>query len=172
MNYIIIEKSVRINDGGDDMKKVIEKLIENNKTISTMESCTGGALASSITNIEGSSEVFKFGAVTYSNEFKIKMGVDEEVINKYSVYSKETAISMAKTIVSYTNSNYGVGITGKLNRVDKNNLFGEDNIVYICIYDRDNDKVNTFQIKVDKETRKENKEEVIKLVKEKLLEII
>ena len=154
------------------MKKVIEKLIENNKTISTMESCTGGALASSITNIEGSSEVFKFGAVTYSNEFKIKMGVDEEVINKYSVYSKETAISMAKTIVSYTNSNYGVGITGKLNRVDKNNLFGEDNIVYICIYDRDNDKVNTFQIKVDKETRKENKEEVIKLVKEKLLEII
>jgi len=154
------------------MKEVVERLIENNKTISTMESCTGGALASSITNIEGSSEVFKFGAVTYSNEFKIKMGVDEEVINKYSVYSKETAISMAKTIVSYTNSNYGVGITGKLNRVDKNNLFGEDNIVYICIYDRDNDKVNTFQIKVDKETRKENKEEVIKLVKEKLLEII
>ena len=154
------------------MKEVVERLIENNKTISTMESCTGGALASYITNIEGSSEVFKFGAVTYSNEFKIKMGVDEEVINKYSVYSKETAISMAKTIVSYTNSNYGVGITGKLNRVDKNNLFGEDNIVYICIYDRDNDKVNTFQIKVDKETRKENKEEVIKLVKEKLLEII
>ena len=154
------------------MKEIVEKLIETNKTISTMESCTGGALASSITNIEGSSEVFKFGAVTYSNEFKIKIGVDEEVINKYSVYSKETAISMAKTIVSYTNSNYGVGITGKLNRVDKNNLFGEDNIVYICIYDRDNDKVNTFQIKVDKETRKENKEEVIKLVKEKLLEII
>lgn len=154
------------------MKEVIEKLIKNNKTISTMESCTGGALANSITNIEGSSEVFKFGAVTYSNEFKIKMGVDENIINEYSVYSIETAISMAKTITSYTNSNYGVGITGKLNRVDKNNLFGEDNIVYICIYDKDSDSVNTFNIKVGKETRRENKEEVINLVKEKLLEII
>ena len=154
------------------MKELVKRLIENNKTISTMESCTGGALASSITNIEGSSDVFKFGAVTYSNEFKIKMGVDENIINKYSVYSMETAISMAKTIANYTNSNYGVGITGKLNRVDKNNLFGEDNIVYICIYDKDSDKVNSFQIKVDKETRKDNKEEVINLVKEKLLEII
>ena len=154
------------------MKEIVEKLTKINKTISTMESCTGGCLANEITNIEGSSEVFKFGAVTYSNEFKIKMGVDEKIINEYSVYSKETAISMAKTITSYTNSNYGVGITGKLNRVDKNNLFGENNIVYICIYDKDSDSVNTFNIKVGKETRRENKEEVIKLVKEKLLEII
>ncbi len=154
------------------MKEIVEKLIETNKTISTMESCTGGALANEITNVEGSSEVFKYGAVTYSNEFKIKMGVDEKVINKYSVYSEETAISMAKTISSYTNSDFGVGITGKLNRVDKNNPFGEDNIVYICIYEKENDKVYTFNIKVAKQSRKENKEEVIKLVKEKLLEII
>lgn len=154
------------------MKEVVDRLINLNKTISTMESCTGGCLASEITNIEGSSEVFKFGAVTYSNEFKIKMGVDENIINKYSVYSMETAISMAKTIASYTNSNYGVGITGKLNRVDKNNLFGEDNIVYICIYDKNNNNVNTFDIKVTKQSRKENKEEVINLVREKLLEII
>ena len=154
------------------MKEIVEKLIETNKTISTMESCTGGALANEITNVEGSSEVFKFGAVTYSNEFKIKMGVDERVIDKYSVYSKETSISMAKTISSYSNSNYGIGITGKLNRVDKNNPFGEDNIVYICIYEKENDKVYTFNIKVAKQSRKENKEEVIKLVKEKLLEII
>ena len=48
----------------------------------------------------------------------------------------------------------------------------EDNIVYICIYEKENDKVYTFNIKVAKQSRKENKEEVIKLVKEKLLEII
>jgi len=172
MNYIIIEKSVRINDSGDDMKKVIEKLIEKNETISTMESCTGGALASEITNVEGSSEVFKFGAVTYSNEFKIKMGVDEEIINKYSVYSEETSISMAKTIANFTNSDYGIGITGKLNRVDNNNPFGEDNIVYICIYEKENNKINTYNMKVTKSSRKENKEEVLNLVKEKLLELI
>ena len=50
------------------MKKIIEKLKKKNKTISTMESCTGGYLANIITNIEGVSDVFKFSAVTYSNE--------------------------------------------------------------------------------------------------------
>ena len=171
MSYIIVKKNKKISNG-DSMKEVVERLINLNKTISTMESCTGGSLANSITNIEGSSEVFKFGAVTYSNEFKIKMGVDKDIIDNYSVYSKETSISMAKTITSYTNSDYGVGVTGKLNRVDINNPFGENNTVYICIYEKESDKVYTYDIKVDKESRKENKEEVISLVKEKLLEII
>ena len=64
------------------MKSLVKYLIENNKKISTMESCTGGYIANSITNVEGSSNIFKFGAVTYSNEYKIKMGVNKEVINK------------------------------------------------------------------------------------------
>ena len=74
---------------GEFMIEVVQKLIKLNKTISTMESCTGGMLASTITNVEGSSEIFKFGAVTYSNEYKIKLGVNIDVIDKYSVYSKE-----------------------------------------------------------------------------------
>ena len=64
------------------MKKLISKLTKLNKTISTMESCTGGALANAITNIEGASNVIKFSAVTYSNEFKIKMGVSKNIIDK------------------------------------------------------------------------------------------
>ena len=58
--------------GGTNMEEIIKKLTELSKTIATMESCTGGAVANSITNIEGASLVFKFGAVTYSNEYKIK----------------------------------------------------------------------------------------------------
>ena len=69
------------------MKKVVDKLIKLNKTVSTMESCTGGFIASSITDIEGASDILKFSAVTYSNEYKIKMGVSKEIIDKYSVYS-------------------------------------------------------------------------------------
>ena len=68
------------------MQQIINLLKEKNKTISTMESCTGGGVANAITNIEGASEVLRFCAVTYSNEYKIKMGVSEEVINTYSVY--------------------------------------------------------------------------------------
>ena len=56
-----------------------------------MESCTGGGMANAITNIAGSSDVLKFSAVTYSNEFKIKMGVNKSTIDKFSVYSMEVA---------------------------------------------------------------------------------
>ena len=80
------------------MKEVVELLNKNNKTISTMESCTGGGVANAITNIEGSSSIFMFGAVTYSNEYKIKMGVNRNIIEKYSVYSMETANEMSKSI--------------------------------------------------------------------------
>ena len=72
-------------------KKIIEELTKRGETIATMESCTGGGVADAITSIEGASEVLKFSAVTYSNEYKIKMGVSKDVIDTYSVYSMETA---------------------------------------------------------------------------------
>lgn len=154
------------------MKQIVDKLKEKNKTISTMESCTGGGVVNSITNIEGASEVLKFSTVTYSNEYKIKMGVSNEVINKYSVYSIETAREMSKNISLFSNSNYGIGITGKLNRADVNNLYGADNIVYISIYDKDNDKFYDYDLTVTKGSREENKNIVIDFIKEKLLEIL
>ena len=94
------------------MKEIVEKLIKLNKTISTMESCTGGYVANGITNVPGASSVFMFGAITYSNDYKIKMGVSSEDIEEYSVYSAIVANDMSKTICSYTNSSYGIGITG------------------------------------------------------------
>ena len=154
------------------MKQIIDLLKEKNKTISTMESCTGGGVANAITNIEGASEVLRYSAVTYSNEYKIKMGVDEKVIDKYSVYSMETAIEMAKNISNFANSNIGVGITGKLNRVDINNPYGEDNVVFITIYDKDNDKYYNYKVEATKGSRKENKELVIGKIKEELVKII
>ena len=96
------------------MNEVIKLLTEKNKTISTMESCTGGGIANAITNIEGSSEVFKFGAVTYSNEYKIKFGVTKNTLDKYTVYSKETAKEMAKSVSDFAMSSFGIGVTGEL----------------------------------------------------------
>ena len=80
------------------MEELVKRLLELNKTISTMESCTGGGVANAITSIEGASDILKYAAVTYSNEFKIKMGVNPELIDKYSVYSKEVARDMALKI--------------------------------------------------------------------------
>lgn len=146
------------------MKSLVKYLIENNKKISTMESCTGGEIASTITNIEGASNVFEFSAVTYSNEYKIKMGVNKEIINKYSVYSIETANEMSKTISKYTNVNYSIGVTGQLKRKDPNNKTNEDNKIYISIYNKDNDTYLGKIIIADKLTRKANKKKVVKTI--------
>ena len=143
------------------MKEVIELLTKKHKKISTMESCTGGGVANAITNIEGASSVLEFSAVTYSNEYKIKMGVDKAIIEKYSVYSLETAKEMSKKISDYTNANYGIGITGKMNKEDINNPYGENNKIFISIYDRDNNKYYNKEINASQKTRKENKELVI-----------
>lgn len=150
------------------MKNIVEKLIKNKKTIATMESCTGGALASVITNISGSSEILKFSAVTYSNEYKMKMGVNKEIVDKYSVYSIETAKDMSLKISEFTSSNYGVGITGKINDFDKANPYGEDNLVFVSIYDRNKNEYHTRTIKTINDSRENNK----KLIIENIIEML
>ena len=151
-------------------KEIIEYLTKNNMTISTMESCTGGAVVNAITSIEGASEVLKYSAITYSNEYKIKMGVDPKVIEKYSVYSIETAHEMSKNISKFTNSDIGVGITGKLNRADQNNNYGKDNEVFISIYYKG--EFYDTSITVTKETRAKNKEVIIETIIDKLEELL
>lgn len=153
-----------------DFKEIIEILSKNNETIATMESCTGGGVANAITNIEGASNVLKFSAVTYSNEYKIKMGVDSKVIDKYSVYSIETAHEMAKNISDFANSTYGIGITGKLNRADEANNFGADNEVFVSIY-HDGEYVD-LSLKVDKKSRRENKDLVIDAIIDELGRVV
>ncbi len=154
------------------MKEVIEKLKEKGKTIATMESCTGGGLAYTITNVEGASDVFHYGAVTYSNEAKISQGVDSKIIEKYTVYSEEVAKDMSKKISLLANSDYGVGVTGKLNRPDKNNPNGNDNQVFFSIYDREKDEYYVTNLFVDRPTRELNKLLIIESIEKELLTLL
>lgn len=148
------------------MKDLVNYLILCNKKISTMESCTGGDVANEITNIEGASNIFGFGMVTYSNEYKIKQGVNKKTIEEYTVYSLEVANEMSRVVQNYTSSDYAVGITGQMRRVDPNNITNEDNKVYISIYDKEGDKYYNKIVIMNKKTREENKKEVIKAVVE------
>lgn len=154
------------------MEKILKRLKELGKSVSTMESCSGGAVASAITDIPGASEVFHYSAVTYSNFFKIKMGVSEEVIQKYSVYSIETAIEMSKAISSFTSSDYGIGITGKLGNIDKENPYGDDNLVFISIYDRKLDICYQASLSVTSKERHICKQEIVDKVKTLFLTIL
>lgn len=154
------------------MKEIVELLIKKHKTIATMESCTGGFIASSITDIEGASEVLSFSAVTYSNEYKIKLGVSAKTIDTYSVYSMNVAREMAKNISEFAQSDYGIGITGKINRKDENNLFGDDNKIFYSIYDKENDKFYDFTLLAIDDTRFNNKVMIKNEIAESLLNVL
>ena len=157
-----------------NLEKIVERLTEEKMTISSMESCTGGCFCNSLTNVEGASLVFKFSAITYSNENKIKFGVKKSTIDKYSVYSFEVADEMSYNISKYADSDIGIGITGKLNRADVNNMYGEDNVVFISVYDKGKDKDKFYHKRVvaTLDNRVSNKELVVKevsLILEKIL---
>ena len=154
------------------MFDVVKILTQRKETIATMESCSGGAIVNSITNIPGASEVLKFSAVTYANEFKIKMGVLKETIDKYSVYSMEVAKNMSLKITEFANSNYGIGITGKINRKDPYNDQGKDNEIFISIYDKDKAKYITFKLIALSADREKNKEYIVKEIAKKILAIL
>ena len=86
---------------------IVKKLIDTHTTISTMESCTSGLIASMITDTEGASAIFPGGYVTYLNETKILNGVDANDI--------------------------AIGITGTTGNVDPNNADSVQGQVYFCI---------------------------------------
>lgn len=90
-----------------------ELLLENNLTLSAAESCTGGLVSQTLTNIPGISKVFMGGAVTYSNESKEEyLGVKKETLLKYGAVSRETAFEMAEGIRRRLKTDIGVSITG------------------------------------------------------------
>ena len=93
-------------------EKITKLLIERRLTITTMESITAGLIASLLTDTEGSSAVLKGAFVTYSNEAKILQGVPAETIEKYTVYSQETAEAMARACARAYQADIGIGVTG------------------------------------------------------------
>lgn len=98
----------------ENIEDIVGKLLVNKKlTISTAESCTGGMLAGTLINYPGISSVFMEGAVTYSNEAKMKrLEVKKETLDNFGAVSEETAREMASGICKATNTKVGVSTTG------------------------------------------------------------
>lgn len=104
-----------------EYEKLTHMLIEKKLTITTMESCTSGEIASLITDTEGSSAVIKGAFVTYSNEAKVMNGVPREVLDTYTVYSEETAQAMAEACQKTYQADIGIGVTGTMGNIDPAN---------------------------------------------------
>lgn len=147
-----------------NFRKIIKKLHETNQTLATMESCTGGYIASAITDIEGASQVFSFGAVTYNNAYKIKMGVSEETIMTYTVYSRQTAEAMSRKISEFAKADYGIGITGKLNTPDYTNQTDSDQRVDISIYDKNHNCYICDTLQITTYDRSKAKQQILNQV--------
>ena len=109
------------------------ELIRRHLTITTMESATAGLVASLLTDTEGSSSILKGAFVTYNNEAKILQGVPAEIIDKYGVYSKETALAMAAACRKAYGADIGIGVTGTFGNVDPNNADSVAGQVYFAI---------------------------------------
>jgi len=101
-------------EGNTTLENVLGEMLVNKKlTISTAESCTGGMVAATIINYPGISAAFVEGAVTYSNEAKIKrLGVKKETLDKFGAVSSEVAAEMAKGIAKTAGTSIGISTTG------------------------------------------------------------
>lgn len=94
-------------------KAVVDLLLANGLTVSTIESCTGGMLAARLINIPGVSEVFKSGYITYSNKAKRKVvGVKKSSLHKYGAVSEQVAYEMANGSAMVTKADVTVSVTG------------------------------------------------------------
>jgi len=94
-------------------KKIIAILIKKKITLSVAESCTGGMLAQSITSVSGSSQVFSFGIVTYSNQSKIKyLKVPYKIIKNNGAVSEECCRSMLVNLAKISKTKLYLAITG------------------------------------------------------------
>jgi nicotinamide-nucleotide amidase len=124
----------------------------NNQTITTAESCTGGLIASMITKISGSSDIFNGSIVTYSNKIKNQeLNVKNETLEKFGAVSIEVVNEMLNGVISKFDANFAIAISGIAgpNGGTKNKPVGT---VVIGISDSNNHKiVNIYNFKGSRE---------------------
>jgi len=95
------------------VNEIFNFLNRTNKTISFAESCTGGALSSSLTMIPGASKIFLGSIVSYSTYSKQKLlNIDNSDLDKYSPVSERVAITMAENVKKQFKSDYSISVTG------------------------------------------------------------
>jgi len=124
-------------------KKILNKLINHNISISTAESCTGGLLAYNFIKINDSSKIFIGGYITYSNQSKINdLNVKKLTLKKFGAVSPETAKEMARGLYLKNKTDICIATTGIAGPSggSKNKPVG---LIYICI--RFNSKTKIFK---------------------------
>jgi nicotinamide-nucleotide amidase len=120
-NLVVVEISRKISETAINKtnRQLVKRLVlflQNKKIwLAAMESCTGGALMSEITNVPGASNITQGGFITYSVAQKVAQGVSAVLIKKHSVCSPGTAVAMAYQVQQgIKGTDIGAGVTGVL----------------------------------------------------------
>jgi nicotinamide-nucleotide amidase len=96
-----------------DMVNLQKLLRLKNKKLTTAESCTGGLIASKITQISGSSDIFNGGLVAYSNDIKLKyLGVSQQFLDNFGAVSEKVVMQMLDGALQMFNSDFAVAVSG------------------------------------------------------------
>lgn len=105
-----VEQSERI---GRAAAELVRRLAARGATVAAAESCTGGWIAKAITDVAGSSAVFGFGIVSYSNAAKISLlGVKAETLEKHGAVSEAVVREMAAGALDASGADYAVAVSG------------------------------------------------------------
>ncbi len=106
--------SIYTTDEDKNLETAVVELLRNQDlTVTTIESCTGGALSARIVDVPGASEVFKQGFITYSNKAKKRFAmVKKSTLKEYGAVSEKCAREMAKGGTFTTGSDVGISVTG------------------------------------------------------------
>lgn len=138
------------------IKKISFHLKKHNLTIATAESCTGGLIAHTLTNIPGSSEYFDRGVVSYSNNAKMNLlGVQENLLKKHGAVSEQVAKAMAEGIRTKSKVDIGLATTGIAGPTGgtKEKPVG---LVYIAVSTSNTTEVKRYQFSGNRLENKEN----------------
>ncbi len=132
-------------DEGETIETVVGHLLkQQQKSISTAESCTGGKIAAALTSVSGASKYFKGSVVSYATETKINvLGISEKLIEEHSVVSAEVAKQMAISIKNVMKTDYAIATTGNAGPT-KGDSNAEIGTVFIAIATPNNIIVEEF----------------------------
>ncbi len=104
---------MRADSLGTVAQVTISGLLGKGKTLAVAESCTGGLIGKTLTDISGSSAVFYGGFILYSNEAKQNLaGVSRETLEKYGAVSAETVQEMAEGTRARCRTDYALSVSG------------------------------------------------------------
>ena len=104
-------------------RRLLQKASERGLRLATAESCTGGMLASLLTDVQGVAHAFERGFVTYTNEAKCEMlGVPSDLIDEKGAVSREVAVAMAEGALERSRANIALSVTGFADKGDEPGL--------------------------------------------------